>query len=43
MKAINVKERRTLEISFDVRTGKDSPYCGRVGPDDMEKQQNTHT
>jgi len=33
-KAINVDESRTLEVSFDVRTWEDSPYCGRVGPDE---------
>ena len=33
-KAIKVDERRDLEVSFDVRTWEDSPYCGRVGPDE---------
>lgn len=32
--AIKVDERRALEVSFDVRTWDDSPYCGRVGPDE---------
>ena len=40
--AINVDERRTLEVSFDVRTWEDSPYCGRAGLESHAKSQPIH-